>query len=397
MPRSRTRFRGIALTFLVLPLVASACTPPMPPDVLAAVAESQITCQSGDVSVAVPEQFAGSMAAVGASLNGSCAEQTVTEVAVGDKAPIAITSGIPTEAEVDAFTADQCSSGTVIEIPAFGYQVTVGFNVIGLEGLLFTPEAIAGVLNGTVTSFEDPLIAGPNEGYDLSGLPEIQVMSLSEPQGSVEAMTAWLTQQVPDVWTKGTVSTLEGSQTFATTQELLDGMLSADATFTVLPAATLVAAGLAPASLPVYPPKEDGSAGDLVRITPEDTQLAKVGAGATTITTDEAGNMTASPAVGGIPNPESFDLAASKVVLQEGVPVAGWPVIGMAHALICDTPGDPLPLSFAQYLVRLAGQGSLEGYGYVPLPEPVRFQTFAPLKVTINTDEPIDPSATATP
>ena len=364
----------------------------MPPDVLAAVAESQITCQSGDVSVSVPETFVGSMSAVGAALSGVCPEQSVTEVLPGDPAPVYITSGVPTAAEREAFASDQCPTGPTIIVPAFGYQVTAAFNVIGLEGLLFTPEAIAGVLNGTVTSFEDPLIADANEGYDLTGLPEIQVMSLADPQGSVEAMTAWLSAQAPDAWTRGVVGTLEGSQVFATAQELIDAMYSSDATFAIMPTTVAVAAGLAPASLPVYPIADDGSVGEAVAISPDDTQLVKVGAGATTITIDATGSMTASPGIGGIPKPESFDLAASKVVLQEGQPLAGWPVVAIAHAMVCDDPNDPLPLSFAQYLVRLAGQGSLEGFGLVPLPEPVRFQTFTPLKVTVNTEEPIDPT-----
>lgn len=397
MPRLALRNRGIALAAFagVFPLTLSACTPPMPPDVLAAVAESQITCQSGNVSVAVPEEFFGSMDAVGMTLNGICPDQTVTEVAIGDPAPVYITSGTPSTDEVSAFTSTQCSTGSTIVIPAFGYQVTPAFNVIGLEGLTFTPQAVAGVLNGTVTSFEDPLIANANEGYDLSGLPEITVHSLEAPQGSVQAMTAWLSQQTPDTWTQGEVGTLDIGEKYATLQELLDAMISVDATFAILPNITAVAAGLAPASLPMTPVGEDGTpSGDTAIMTPEDTQLSKVGAGATSITTDENGNMFASPAVGGVPNPDSFDLASSKVVLQEGQPMGGWPVVGMSHALICDTPGDPLPLSFGQFLVRLAGQGSLEGYGLVPLPEPVRFQTFTPLKVTINTDAPIDPEAT---
>ena len=56
--------------------------------------------------------------------------------------------------------------------------------------------------------------------------------------------------------------------------------------------------------------------------------------------------------------------------------------MGIAHMMVCDDPADPLPLSIAQYAVRLAGQGALETYGVTPLPEPIRVQTFAPLKVT---------------
>jgi hypothetical protein len=39
--------------------------------------------------------------------------------------------------------------------------------------------------------------------------------------------------------------------------------------------------------------------------------------------------------------------------------------------------------SAAQFLERLAGQGSLETFGVTPLPEPIRVQTFAPLKVVV--------------
>ena len=134
------------------------------------------------------------------------------------------------------------------------------------------------------------------------------------------------------------------------------------------------------ANLPVT--LEDGS--ELV-ITSDDVQLYKVGSGATTITTDEVtGSIFASPATGGVPVEGNFDLASSKIVLGEGAPLVGWPVLGYAHLLVCDDPADPLPLSFAQYLVRLAGQGALETFGLTPMPEPIRIQTFIPLKVTVD-------------
>jgi len=117
-------------------------------------------------------------------------------------------------------------------------------------------------------------------------------------------------------------------------------------------------------------------------ISVDDTQLLKVGIGAITVTTDAQGSMIATPAVGGTPVPESFDAAAAKVVLAEGQEMIGWPILGIAHMMVCDDGTDSLPLSSAQYLVRLAGQGSLETFGLTPLPEPIRVQTFVPLKVT---------------
>jgi ABC-type phosphate transport system substrate-binding protein len=235
-----------------------------------------------------------------------------------------------------------------------------------------TPQALAGILDGTVTSWTDPLITDANPGTDFTGIPDIVVMSLERPTGAINAMTAYLSKTAGDSWTAGTVDTLSIGTKFATTADLIAEFTMTDGAIAVLPAIQAVNAGLPMASADI-----NGTT-----ISVDDTQLLKVGVGALTITTDDKGNITATPAVGGTPVPENFDIAASKIVLAEGQELIGWPILGIAHMMICDDGTDPLPLSSAQYLVRLAGQGSLETFGLVPLPEPVRVKTFAPLKVT---------------
>lgn len=373
--------RGIVLTAVVTLGVGAlaGCTPPLPPDILAAQAESQITCQEGEVQVAVPASFTGSMDSVGLALSGVCPEQTVLEVPEDQPAPVQLVGHAPTGAELDAFAASSCPTGTPIVVPAFAYPVTLAYNVIGLEGVVMTPEIVAGILDGSITSWEDPAILALNEGFDFTGLPEFAVMSVESEQPTVEAMTTWLTQEAPEAWPTGVTGTLPGTQTFPTEADLLAEMTLADSTVAVLPVFTAINNALASANLTVT--LEDGSE---AVITSDDVQGYKIGSGATTVTTDAAGNMFASPSVGGIPDPAVFDLSQSKVVLSEGQPLAGWPVNAYAHVIVCDDPADPKPLSFAQYLVRLAGQGSLEGYGVTPLPEPIRFQTFTPLKVTVD-------------
>jgi hypothetical protein len=115
--------------------------------------------------------------------------------------------------------------------------------------------------------------------------------------------------------------------------------------------------------------------------------MFKVGASATTVTTDDRGNILVSPSVGCVPTEGVFDLASSKIILSEGQPLVGWPVVGYAHLLVCDDPANTLALSLAQYVVRLAGQGSLESFGVTPMPEPIRVKTFTPLKVTVSTGD----------
>lgn len=388
MSRQLSRRRGIVLAGLVAGLALTACTPPMPPDVLAARAESQIQCQSGDVRVSVPESMAGAMAAVGLGLGTVCPEQTVTEVAAGDAAPLALVDRTPTAADITDWDAARCLSGNTIVIPAFMYPVTIAYNVLGLEGVVMTPRIVAGILNGTITSWEDPAIAEANPGFDFTLLPEFQLMSVAGTQGSVEAMTAWLAAEAPQEWTRGVVGTLDDSLEFGSVADLVLEMSVTESTIAVLPIFQAYNNVLPTANLPVTL-----EAGLELVITSDDVQLYKVGSGASSITTDEVGNIFAGPAVGGVPVDANFDLAASKIVLGEGAPLVGWPVLGSAHLLICDDPSDPLPLSFAQFVVRLAGQGALETFGLTPMPEPIRIQTFPPLTVTVDPNAPVEEPA----
>jgi ABC-type phosphate transport system substrate-binding protein len=368
-------------------MALAACTPPLPPDVLAAQAERNITCQTGNLDVSVPEDFLGVMDSVGLGLAGVCPDQTVTEFADMPEAKLRLVDHAPSAEEQAAFASEACAANPVIVVPAFAYAVALSYDVIGLEGLVLTPQAIAGMLDGTVTSWEDPLITEPNADYDLTLLPPVSVLSVDKPQGAVEAMTSWLTTEDPAAWPQGVSGTISTGTQFPTQADLLAELTLTEGTVAVLPAFSAVNNGMPVAAVPV---------GDLI-ISPDDTQLLKVGAGATTVTVDESGNITASPAIGGVPVEGNFDLASSKIVLAEGQPLVGWPIMGMAHLMVCDDPADPLPLSVAQYALRLAGQGALETFGVTPLPEPIRIQTFAPLKVTVDPNAIVESSAGAVP
>jgi ABC-type phosphate transport system substrate-binding protein len=381
MSRKITLTRGIVL-IAVAGLALAACTPPLPPDVLAAKAENQITCQTGDLPVGVPEDFTGAMANVSSNLQGVCAGQTISEAAAGDPATLQITESAPTAAELAAFSRN-CPTAPIV-VPAFAYSVGLAFNVVGADGLVLPPKVVAGILNGTITSWTDPAIAAANAGIDMSGLADITVLGLKADNGSVLAMTTWLSKEAPDVWTAGPVSVLPTmTSSYDTTADLTADLIANESAVAVVPIFQAVNNGVPVASLPVQ---------DAV-IDPADGGLAKVGSGAMAVTVDASGNVVATPAVGGVPVEGNFDLAASKVVLANGQPLLGWPVEGVAHMMVCDDPSNPLALSTAQYLVRLAGQGGLETFGVTPLPEPIRLKTFTPLKVTYNPDASSAPSS----
>ncbi len=385
MSRMSMRTRGIVLAPFAVMLIA-ACTPPMPPDVLAARAESQIVCSPGSLDIAVAETFAGAMTAVGDALTSICPDQSVAEVPSDQAASLALVDRTPTAADIADFGAANCPAGAPIVVPAFAYPVSMAYNVPGLEGLVMTPKAVAGILNGTVTSWEDPLLADANPDFDLSGLPPITLMSVETTQGAVEAMSSWASALAPEAWTAGTVGTLDAGTRLPTVTDLIGELSVTEGAIAVLPVFQAFNNVLAVANLPVVVSDSEGKATEVV-VTADDVQLYKVGSGATTVTTDETGNILASPAIGGVPVEGNFDVASSKIVLGEDQALIGWPVLGYAHVLICDDPAEPLPLSFAQYVVRLAGQGSLETFGLTPMPEPIRVKTFIPLKVTVQSGE----------
>lgn len=386
MSRNIRGFRGIVLAACGVSLVTvtSACTPPLPPDVLAVMAESQITCAEGTATVAVPEAFMGVMDAVAATLASVCPDETVTEVPAGESAPLVVTDGTPTAQQIAAFSSATCSAGDTIVVPAFASQVGIAYSIVGLDGLYLTPDAVAGLLDGSITAWDDPRIADANPDFDLSGLPPVTLMRLDAPSGSVQAMTAWLTQQ--GAWSGGETATLEAGEPFATTIELSDAMLGTEGAVAVMPVLQALTSGFAIANLPATPGADDPATTETQSIASSDTQLAKVGAGAVAILDESPSSLVVSAGIGGVPSAGTFDAAASKVVLADGQPLVGWPVMATSHLLVCDSAANPVPLSFAQYVVRLAGQGSMETYGVTPLPEPVRVRTFVPLQVTVSTE-----------
>jgi ABC-type phosphate transport system substrate-binding protein len=407
--------RATAKTLLVLGTAiafTAACTPPLPPDVLAARLERTISCLPGAQEVAVSPDYFEAIEAINVALNGVCPEQTLVPVAIGDsEAKVQILDRPATPADLSQF-ADQCA-GDVLTVPVYGTPIVVAVNILGLDGILLTPQAVAGILNGSITSWNDPIIAEANIGFEIPDIP-VDLLRLEGPSGAVEAMTAWLAQQVPDVWTQGQVSTLTLGRPFASYTDIVTEMaggsfddfsdedftdeenpvvsedvefdLDADVEFDSLPGEGTVAI------MPVFIPNNNvipiaDLPVDGAPITITNVDLPKVGIAATTLTTDEQGNIVASHAVGGIPVPEQFDIASAKVVLIDGQALAGWPVIALSSIMVCDEPSNPLPLSTAQFFLRSAGQGTFDSVGLTPLPEPIRISAIPALRVKLDSLE----------
>ena len=414
---------GVSVAFL------AGCTPPMPPDVLAARLERTITCVPGTQEVAAPPEFTQAIDQVNVSLLGLCPDQSMVAVPPGTEgAQVEILDRPATAADIDVMA--QMCTGDVLTTPVLGTPIGIVVNIVGLDGLLLTPQAVAGLLNGSITSWTDPLITEANSGFDIPELP-VTLLRLDQPSGAVEAVTTWLSEQAPEAWTQGPVGTLSAGEAFASYDDIIAEMmgmggedplleedldleapiegeplpeievdLEADIPLEAFPGEGSVAVmPAAYANLNVLP-LADLPASD-VPISILNVDLPKVGIAATELTTDEQGRIFATHATGGVPIEGQFDQASAKVVLEEGAPVVGWPVIAISSIVACDDPSNPLPKSTAQFFLRLAGQGTLSTVGLTPLPEPVRIQALPALRVELD-DADVDleqelPDQQATP
>jgi hypothetical protein len=427
-------------------LFLAACTPPLPPDVLAARLERTITCVPGTQDIAVSSDYFEAIAAVDVALNGLCPDQRINPVNSDEPAKVRVTEGPPSAQEIDEFT-QQCGAPALIT-PVFGTPIVVAFNIFGLEGLILTPDAVAGILDGSITNWQDPRIAEPNEGFEIPDIP-VELLRLEGPSGAVEAMTAWLAAEAPDSWSQGEIDTLTVGEPFSDYSALLgrmtgtsfddfdeeflddpfldddfaddsfdesdpldesfdfDDLLEEDFGEDILVDDDVVIdleadVGLdevegegAVAVMPLFYANNNViPAADLPAqsslISAANVDLAKVGIAATNVTVDDAGHLIASHAVGGVPVEGQFDIASAKVVLEEGQEEVGWPVIAMSSIMVCDAPNDPLPLSTGQFFMRLGGQGTLDSVGLTPLPEPIRINTLPAMKVQLDSADGID-------
>src|SRR5699024_644742 len=84
----------------------------------------------------------------------------------------------------------RCSGGDVLELPLYISPIAVAYNVPALDGaqLNLTPQALAAIFNGDITSWDDPEIATSNPDVDL---PELDVVPVnrSDDSGTTENFT----------------------------------------------------------------------------------------------------------------------------------------------------------------------------------------------------------------
>lgn len=95
---------------------------------------------------------------------------------------------------------ERCAGGEIFELPNYVSPIAVIFNLEGVEELNLTPQTIAGIFTGAITTWNDPAIAADNPDATLPSTA-ITPVHRGDDSGTTDNFTDYLFQAAGDVWT----------------------------------------------------------------------------------------------------------------------------------------------------------------------------------------------------
>jgi hypothetical protein len=163
-------------------LALTACDPPMPPSVIAQLAEQTFTCYEGDAKVKLIDLFADSFSQLRDAMASSCV----------DPLPL-MTMSATSENNANIVISDypQKDCQALVTVPVAADAAELAFALDVTTDLYLSPSTIAGIFNGEITSWDNPKIASENPDTQFPSEP-IQVSQVAD-KLAFDAMNAWLT------------------------------------------------------------------------------------------------------------------------------------------------------------------------------------------------------------
>lgn len=105
------------------------------------------------------------------------------------------------EGEELAGAQERCGGAdNFIEIPAYISPIGIMYNLPGVETLQLSPETLAAIMKGDITTWNDAKIAADNPDVDLPD-SRITVVHRSDESGTTENFEEYLSATAPDIWT----------------------------------------------------------------------------------------------------------------------------------------------------------------------------------------------------
>jgi phosphate transport system substrate-binding protein len=99
---------------------------------------------------------------------------------------------------------ERCGSAGVFELPNYISAIAVVYNLEGVDELNLSPATMAGIFNGSITTWNDPAIAADNPDAQLPSTA-ITAVHRGDKSGTTKNFTDYLDKTAGDVWTAGAV------------------------------------------------------------------------------------------------------------------------------------------------------------------------------------------------
>lgn len=97
--------------------------------------------------------------------------------------------------------------GKAVQIPSTGIFVVMAYNLDGVDKLKLSRDAVCGVIDGTIKTWNDPKIAKDNAGVNLPSTP-ITFVHRSDGSGTTAVFTNHIVKACPN-WKAGAGKTIE--------------------------------------------------------------------------------------------------------------------------------------------------------------------------------------------
>jgi phosphate transport system substrate-binding protein len=99
---------------------------------------------------------------------------------------------------------ERCGGGEVFELPNYVSAIAVVYRLPGVDELNLSPETIAKIFSGSVTTWNDPAITAENPDAKLPSSP-ITPVHRSDKSGTTKNFTDYLDKASGGAWTQGAV------------------------------------------------------------------------------------------------------------------------------------------------------------------------------------------------
>ena len=347
-----------AIAFLA-PLIfvfVSACTPPMPPDVLAAIAEQEVTCIPGEVKVAVDAETSPLIQSAIDLYITSCELSTVTLVQDSLDADIVIFDNTAARLPI-------CST-SVAAVPLVVEGAGIALNYSGATSLNFDADVLSKIYSGQITDWADPAIAALNPESELISLP-IVLMGPKVANSSILSFEQWM-------------KNLGASNFQAKVNQPAESLEQLVESFTT----TDGALGIFPAELISYNAFTVGSV-----VVPEGSAVFDIE------TMSSAGTQVKSELNGDVLTATydpSIAVASAEGTDSVNIP---WQAVSWINLAICKPDDVNIGArAFARFMLRQDAQGQFSVLGFVPLEESLRLNAAGVVGKTLPT-----PTGLATP